>query len=135
MAELVAGQPLTCGGVFRATGPVGVVQELGKAKVDEVLVGRLKCGVLVARNVDPGQGVAGHLDARVRRQRWAVREILASTDSSHQLLFGRGQRIGSDGGDAPPVRQDRVGLAQIQGGSRLGQCGPVLLLERLGFSR
>jgi hypothetical protein len=118
-----------------ASGSVGVIHELGKAKVDEVLVGRLKCGVLVASDVDPGQGVAGHLGSRVRRQRWAVREFLASTESSHELLLGGCQRVGSDGCDAPPVRQDRVGVAQIQGGGRLGQCGPVLLLKRLRLGR
>lgn len=56
--------------------------------VDEVLVGRLQGGVLVAGDIDPGQGVAGHSGSRVRRQWWAVRECFTGTDSSHEFLLG-----------------------------------------------
>lgn len=68
--------------------------------VDEVLVGRLQGGVLVAGNIDPGQGVAGHSGSRVRRQRMAVRECFTGTDSSHEFLLGGCERV--DPGVCPP---------------------------------
>ena len=110
-----------------------MLQKLGDADVDEVLVGGYERSVLVAGDVDPGEDIFGTSGSRILRE-WRTRgELFAGSNPPHDLLLGWCQRVGPDGGDAPPVSQDSLGLAQVQRRRRPGERTPVLTLESLGI--